>query len=134
MQQCDTSGIVFSRLRSCQQAKALEMATIDGYQALGLDDRVGSIEHGKLADLIVVDLFSPNLWPVGSPVQQLAYFATGRNVRHVFVDGRHVVDEGELVSIDVPALLEEASAELRAAVRGSPSSTAGVVRQTGRLW
>jgi hypothetical protein len=92
--------------------KALEMATIDGYRALSLDDRVGSIEPGKLADLIVVDLFSPNLWPAGSPVQQLAYFATGRNVRHVFVDGRHVVDEGQLVSIDVPALLEEAAAEL----------------------
>ena len=92
--------------------KALEMATIDGYRALGLDHLGGSLEVGKKADLIVVDMFRLNLWPFAAPVQQVAYFATGDNVRHVFVDGRHVVEDGTLTTIDEAALLEEAGEEL----------------------
>lgn len=93
--------------------KALEMATIDGYRALGLEEEGGSLEVGKKADLIVIDMFRPNLWPVATPVQQVAYYATGDDVRHVFVNGQHVVDDHQLTTINESDLLEEANDELQ---------------------
>lgn len=92
--------------------KALEMATIDGYKALGMDAVLGSLEPGKKADLIVIDMSKPHLWPTPTPVQQIAYFATGSDVSHVFVEGMHVVKDGKLTTVDTTALMQEATEEL----------------------
>ncbi|HEY8432573.1 MAG TPA: 5'-deoxyadenosine deaminase [Sandaracinaceae bacterium] len=80
---------------------ALAMATIDGARALGLDSEVGSLEVGKRADVIVVDLDRAHALPGGDAVSRLVYSATASDVRHVFCDGRWLVKEGELTGLDL---------------------------------
>jgi 5-methylthioadenosine/S-adenosylhomocysteine deaminase len=88
----------------------LEMATLGGARALGLQGEIGSLEAGKKADVIVVDLQRPHVQPVGddpaSVVTALVYATQASDVRHVFVDGRQLVREGRLTTIDQGALLE----------------------------
>jgi 5-methylthioadenosine/S-adenosylhomocysteine deaminase len=88
--------------------KLLEMATIDGYKALGLDDELGSIEVGKKADVITVDLFQPHLYPVNMPVHRVVYEATGHDVRDVIVDGRLVLEDRKLLTADEAQILDSA--------------------------
>ena len=88
-------------------AQVLRMATIDGAAALGIDHLVGSIEVGKRADLIVLDASAPSLHPVHDPVSAVANAATRAEVRHVLVDGRVVVDDRRLTTVDVAAVLAE---------------------------
>ena len=87
--------------------KLLEMATIDGYKALGLDHELGSVEVGKKADLITVDLFQPHLYPINMPVHRVVYEATGQDVRDVIVDGRLVMEDRKMLTIDEAEVLEE---------------------------
>jgi 5-methylthioadenosine/S-adenosylhomocysteine deaminase len=87
-------------------AMALRMATINGARALGLEDITGSIERGKAADLVAVKLDDIRGQPLYHPVSQLIY-ATGRDqVRQVWVNGRQLLRNGNLVRIDESALLE----------------------------
>lgn len=88
--------------------QVLRMATLQGAQALGLDDAIGSIEPGKRADLVAVDLSGVSTQPVYDPVSQLVYAASRDHVRQVWLDGRRRVRDGELVDMDVPAILERA--------------------------
>jgi cytosine/adenosine deaminase-related metal-dependent hydrolase len=76
--------------------QALELATLGGARALGLEHRIGSIEVGKRADLIVVDPRAPHATPGFDPVSTLVYAAQSRDVRHVLVDGRVLVRDGRL--------------------------------------
>jgi cytosine/adenosine deaminase-related metal-dependent hydrolase len=71
---------------------ALEMATRSGAEALGLGDRIGSIEPGKRADLVLFDTDRPEWQALWNPVRNLVYNADGRSVHTVIVDGRVVVD------------------------------------------
>lgn len=64
------------------------MITIDAAKALGLDDEVGSLEPGKKADLVVLDMDQRHLTPDWRPVHHLIHQATGANVETVMVDGR----------------------------------------------
>ena len=86
--------------------KALEMATIDGYKSLGLDRELGSIEVGKQADLITVDLFQPHLYPLDMLIYRLVYNATGSDVADVAVAGRLVMESRRILSIDEGETLE----------------------------
>jgi cytosine/adenosine deaminase-related metal-dependent hydrolase len=86
---------------------ALEMATLAGAAALGMGDELGSIEAGKTADLVCVDLASPHLQPVIDPVWTLVHRVNGHDVSHVVVDGKVVVKAGRLTQIDEASLLEE---------------------------
>jgi 5-methylthioadenosine/S-adenosylhomocysteine deaminase len=72
-------------------ASVLKMATIDGARAIGLADRIGSLEIGKQADMIVLDTRSPHLTPMYHPESHIVYAAGGADVRHVLVAGRPVV-------------------------------------------
>ncbi len=81
-------------------SQALAMATIRGARALGIDDRVGSLEPGKRADLIAVDLDRPETQPLYNPVSQLVYACSGGQVTHSWIDGRAVLEGGELTRID----------------------------------
>jgi cytosine/adenosine deaminase-related metal-dependent hydrolase len=90
---------------------ALAMATIDGARALGIDAEVGSIEVGKKADLTVVRIDGLHTEPGGDPVSRVVYAATAADVVHVFVDGRQVVRDGLLCTLDAQAVLEEARRE-----------------------
>ncbi|MGH2506500.1 MAG: amidohydrolase [Ktedonobacteraceae bacterium] len=78
----------------------LEMATINGARALGLEHEIGSLEVGKKADFIVVDLNRLHTTPSPNPISTLVYTATGGEVETVVVDGRIVVRGGELLTMD----------------------------------
>lgn len=95
--------------------EALELLTIRGAQALGIDDRVGSLEVGKQADLVVHDRSSIE-WIPQSPdaVLQLVWGSDGRSVRDVYVAGNQVVADGLVTAFDVLALADEAVAAGRA--------------------
>jgi 5-methylthioadenosine/S-adenosylhomocysteine deaminase len=86
----------------------LRMATIDGAKVLGMDDRIGSLEPGKLADLTVINLNHPHLTPLYDPISHLAYAARGSDVRHVMVNGRWVVRDGRIITVDQESLMAKA--------------------------
>ncbi len=87
----------------------LEMATLGGARALGLADRIGSLEAGKRADVIIVDLMKPHLQPVGAEVvTALVYAAQASDVRSVYVDGRLLVSDGKLVHADADRVVRVA--------------------------
>jgi cytosine/adenosine deaminase-related metal-dependent hydrolase len=81
--------------------KVVEMATIGGARALNMQDRIGSLEVGKLADLIIVDTDSVNMIPMYDVYSALAYAANPRDVRTVIIHGRLVVKNGQVVTVDV---------------------------------
>jgi 5-methylthioadenosine/S-adenosylhomocysteine deaminase len=91
-------------------AQGLRMATIDGARALGLDDVAGSIEPGKRADLALVQLQNaPHTVPTHDPLVQLVHSVKTTDVRTVFVDGRCVMRDWKVASIDEPAALRRAA-------------------------
>ncbi len=85
----------------------VEMATRNGAKAALLGDRIGSIEIGKDADMVLFDTQRPEWQPLINPVANLVYSATGDSVRDVFVAGEHVVSGGRLTKIDETALYSE---------------------------
>lgn len=94
--------------RSAFPAKDIvSMATIWGAGALGLDHVTGSLEPGKEADLVVVETDSPNMFPVYDPYSALVYSARTDNVRDVFVAGRCLVKDRQLVSQDFRQIRED---------------------------
>lgn len=90
--------------------RALRMATLNGARALGMEANIGSLEVGKAADLTSFDLSGLAQQPVYDPVSQLIY-ASGRNcVRHVWVAGKHLLEEGRLTRLDENRLRDMAGA------------------------
>jgi cytosine/adenosine deaminase-related metal-dependent hydrolase len=87
---------------------AFEMATLHGARALGLEDEIGSIEAGKRADLVLHDRRRPEWTPLLNVANQLVWSADGRGVHTVFVDGRKVVDNYRLTTLDTGTLYEKA--------------------------
>lgn len=99
-------------------ADALELLTIRGAEAIGMADRIGSLEVGKQADLVVHDRTGPS-WPplADDVVQQLVWGSDGRSVRDVWVAGEQVVADSRPVRVDLDELApaaETASAAIRA--------------------
>jgi 5-methylthioadenosine/S-adenosylhomocysteine deaminase len=90
-------------------AKALSMATINGARALGLQQETGSLESGKSADMVAVDLQRVNTQPVYHPISQLVYAAGREQVTHVWVAGRAVVSQGRLTTLDDQQLMTGSS-------------------------
>jgi len=97
--------------------RVLEMGTIRGAESLQLGERIGSIEPGKRADLVLYDLDTPEWRPLLNPVNNLVYAASGASVRTVLIDGRVVLDEGRLTTLDERALYERVERLGRAHVR-----------------
>ena len=95
---------------------AFDMATIDGARALMWDHEIGSLEAGKAADIAVIDGENPRLSPRHNPVGCLVRYAAGTDVKNVLVNGRLVVDEGRVLTVDEASLLVEAD-EVAARVR-----------------
>jgi 5-methylthioadenosine/S-adenosylhomocysteine deaminase len=102
-------------------AKAvLEMATIGGARALGLEDRIGSLEPGKRADVIVVNMSSARQTPMYDPVSHLVYATKGDDVQAMVVNGKVLMRGRRVLTLDEPAVLAEARAiaeRVRLAVR-----------------
>jgi cytosine/adenosine deaminase-related metal-dependent hydrolase len=86
----------------------LEMATINGARALGLEREIGSLEVGKKADLVVLDFNHLHTTPSPNPVSTLVYAATGGDVDTVVVDGRMVVEHGKLLTMNEDEVIEQA--------------------------
>jgi 5-methylthioadenosine/S-adenosylhomocysteine deaminase len=84
----------------------IRMATIDGARALGLGEITGSLEVGKRADLIVIDINKPHLTPMYNPYSHLVYAASGHDVRHSIIDGRIVMEDRRLRTLDLEDIIE----------------------------
>ncbi|MFJ7048800.1 amidohydrolase family protein [Streptomyces sp. NPDC101112] len=83
----------------------VRVATRGGARALGLGDRIGALEVGRAADIVLMDLRGPHCRPLHDPVAALVYSVRASDVRDVVVDGRVVVRDGRLLTADVPGLL-----------------------------
>jgi 5-methylthioadenosine/S-adenosylhomocysteine deaminase len=88
--------------------QAFEMATIGGARVLGLDKEIGSLETGKRADIISIDLDTPNAVPMYDVYSQLVYALKGSNVLDVVVDGREVVHDKRCLTLDRQAVVAKA--------------------------
>jgi 5-methylthioadenosine/S-adenosylhomocysteine deaminase len=98
--------------KSAQGMPALESlrtATLNGAIALGIEERTGSIEKGKAADLVAVDLDHPATTPVYDPVSLLVYSASRDQVSDVWVNGRQLLREGRHTSLDIAAVRHQAA-------------------------
>ncbi|KPF56484.1 amidohydrolase [Novosphingobium sp. AAP1] len=98
---------------------ALEMLTVNGARAMGLEGQVGTLAVGARADLVLHDTRRPEWMPLHNPVQQLVWSADGRGVHSVWVDGRRVVDAGRCTTIDEEQLLAQAQDAAQALVSRS---------------
>lgn len=91
--------------------QVLDLATIEAARALGIDDRVGSIEVGKQADLIVVDTRAPNLVPIhgaATVISDLVYSAKGANVDTTIVDGKIIMKNREFQTVEQNEIYKKA--------------------------
>jgi len=91
--------------------KLLEMITIDAARGLGRAADLGSLEVGKKADIITVDLATPHAYPPNMPVHRLVWFAQGADVRDVIVDGRVLMRDRAVPHLDEAAILAAAARE-----------------------
>jgi 5-methylthioadenosine/S-adenosylhomocysteine deaminase len=89
--------------------QALRIATIGGAIALGLEKQIGTLEAGKQADVAVVNLRSLHSSPYLDPVSALVYSAQTSDVQSVVIDGQVVMKDGELLTLDERAVIEDAS-------------------------
>lgn len=96
----------------------LEMATLGGAKVLGLEKEIGSLEVGKKADIIILDLLRPHLRPMYNIVSNLVYSAAGADVRDVIIDGRLVMQDRKLLTIDEETVLQKVE-EWEAKIAGS---------------
>lgn len=80
--------------------QVIEMATINGAKFLGLEDEIGSLEPGKCADMISVDLSALKFQPMHNPASDLLYAASGDQVCHVWIDGEHQLSNRTLTNMD----------------------------------
>lgn len=86
----------------------IKMATINGAKALGIEEELGSLEVGKKADIILIDLRKPHLVPLHNPLSAICYAAQSSDVHTVMVDGKILMENYELKTIDVERAMYEA--------------------------
>lgn len=88
--------------------KVIDMATMGGARALHMEDKIGSLEAGKLADIIIIDTKAPNMVPIYNPYSALVYSANAGNVRTTIVDGKILMQERKMLTVDEDAIRNEA--------------------------
>lgn len=115
---CATAKTAANDPRALTAARALRMATTEGARAIGRAD-VGSIEVGKRADLITIEARQPHLTPLLDPVKALVYSARGGDVRDAVIDGRMVMRDRRILTVDEEALLVEAEQVARRCAMGA---------------
>lgn len=93
---------------SIMDAKTVvKLATIGGAEVLGLRDKIGSLEPGKKADIIILDWKQAHLTPVYNYYSHLVYSATGHDVRTVMVDGRVIMDDRQILTVNEKEIISE---------------------------
>jgi 5-methylthioadenosine/S-adenosylhomocysteine deaminase len=110
--------------RALPARQALELATRRGAEALGLDGRIGTLQAGKLADIITVSTSSARQTPLFDPLSHLVYVTRGTDVRTTVVNGRVLMREGRVLTLDRATVLKEANA-MAARVRAAVSKGSG---------
>ena len=142
----DRSGDMFRHMFQCMRlhqrehrderlmppGKLLEMVTIDAAGALGMADRIGSLEPGKLADVVTVDLHKPHLYPPDMPVWRLACFANGQDVDTVVVGGRVLMHGRQVPHVDADDVLASAAVEADAML--DRSGLRGLLAEPASIW
>lgn len=88
--------------------QALAMATIEGAKAVRLEDKIGSLEIGKLADIVFIDINDPHLQPIFDPYTHIVYSSTGKDVDTVIVNGNVVVSDKKVLTLCKDELVEKA--------------------------
>ena len=88
---------------------ALDMATIGGARVLGMEKEIGSLETGKRADLIVVSLDRPNAVPLYNPISQMVYTLKAEDVSDVMVNGKPVVRDARILTLNEAQILQKAA-------------------------
>ncbi|NNM06231.1 MAG: amidohydrolase family protein, partial [Gemmatimonadetes bacterium] len=96
--------------------RVLSMATIEAAEALGLEEEIGSLEAGKKADIILIDMRKPHLYPFDMPLYRVAYFANGNDVQTVLVNGEILMQDREVLTVNQDEVLDLAQREIRAAL------------------
>ncbi|MCC7186763.1 MAG: amidohydrolase [Acidobacteria bacterium] len=107
--------------RAIPARTALELATRRGAEALGMADQIGSLEPGKLADVITVSVDSARQTPLFDPISHLVYVTRGTDVRTTVVHGEVLMRRGQVVSLDRDQVIRDArqlAEQVRAAVKG----------------
>jgi 5-methylthioadenosine/S-adenosylhomocysteine deaminase len=94
--------------RSVPAAAAVEMATIRGARALGMEKEIGSLETGKRGDIISVRLDRPNAVPLYDAISQMVYALKAADVRDVMVNGRLVVRDAKILTLNQDQILQQA--------------------------
>lgn len=89
--------------------QALQMATINGAKALGLEDKIGSLLVGKAADVVAIDLSDVETQPVFNPLAQLVYAASRHQVSDVWVAGKRLLNKRQLTTLDLQDLRQRAA-------------------------
>ena len=97
---CLLGGVSDPNTEAPLAIEALRLATVGGARSAGQADRLGAIRPGMQADVVALDLADPAYRPLNSVVRQVVYAETGRSVRHVWVNGRHVVRDGRATLFD----------------------------------
>ncbi len=90
--------------------QTLEMATINGAKALNRDDRIGSLSVGKFADITAIDLNHVSTQPVYDPISQIVYSASREQVSDVWVNGKHLVKNKKITTLDIQNTIQKAQA------------------------
>jgi 5-methylthioadenosine/S-adenosylhomocysteine deaminase len=104
---CLLGGIMEPDEPAPTAVEAIRLATVGGAERAGASDKIGALEPGMKADIVALDLNDPAFRPLNSVARQVVYSETGRSVRHVWVDGRHVVANGAVITVDEQRLLKE---------------------------
>lgn len=100
---------VSNKASALPASSALQMATLNGARALGIDDETGSLTKGKSADICAIDLSALETQPVYNPISQIVYAAGREQVKHVWVTGEHLLKDGELTTIDLADTIQRAA-------------------------
>ncbi len=126
----DRSGDMFRHMQQCMHyhrrhfrdpkvlppGKVLEMCTIDAALALGMQDEVGSLEPGKKADVVLLDMRRPHIYPLQMPEYRTVYFANGNDVHTVIVDGVVRLRDRKAVGVNEDVVLDAAQREAELAM------------------
>jgi cytosine/adenosine deaminase-related metal-dependent hydrolase len=142
----DRSGDMFRHMQQCMHyhrrhfrdpkvlppGKVLEMATIDAARALGMERQIGSLEPGKRADIALIDLAKPHLYPLNMPLYRIVCFANGADVDTVLVNGRVLMRGRKALSVDEVRVLDDAQAATE--IMLARTGRAGLLRTPDRFF
>lgn len=112
--------------------KMLEMVTIDAARGLGMEAEIGSLEVGKKADIVLVDMYKPHLFPLNMPVYRIVYYAVGSDVDTVIVDGQILMEKRQVKTVDESEVLDRAQKAIETAMRRA--GVEGMAALPERFW